>query len=203
MTMPPPFHRILATTALCLAAVGLNSCNSTSRAKYTPVLLADTAQAESANTPCRSLSVDEQKHIYTFYFVLRDGDTPIGFLAIPVQEIVKNEMLTGISVLSPTFILEREYENLRFVFSSFETAIRKNGTYRGDIDVTLKILPTEENAGIVIHSFGFVYEKGKNGQLLMRTSADNVPFNVPEKILSSKTSIWPREISLQFFSLEN
>ena len=201
--MKTTFPRILATTALCLAAVGMSSCVCNPGQNNAPVALSSSAKEDSAHAFCCATSVDEQKHIYTFYFVLRDGDTPIGFLAIPVQEIVKNEMLTGISVLSPTFILEREYENLRFVFSSFETAIRKNGTYRGDIDVTLKILPTEENDGTVIHSFGFVYEKGKNGQLVMRTSADNVPFNVPEKILSSKTSIWTREISLQFFSLEN
>ena len=28
MTMPPTFHKILATTALCLAALGVNSCNA-------------------------------------------------------------------------------------------------------------------------------------------------------------------------------
>ena len=33
MTMPP-FHRILAPTVICLAAVGLNSCLQTKEDKY-------------------------------------------------------------------------------------------------------------------------------------------------------------------------
>ena len=198
----PSIPRILAATALCLAAVGVSSCICNPGQTDVPVSLSTSAKEESAHSFCCATSVDEQKHIYSFKFVLCDGNTPIGTLTIPLQEMVENERLTGISVLSPTFMLERKYDNLRFVYAAHETAINRNGTYRGDIDICFKIHPTVENAGTITHCFGFVYKKGEDGQVLMRTAADNVPFDVPENVLGVEDSIWTKEVSLQFCSFE-
>lgn len=198
----PSIPRILAATALCLAAVGVSSCICNPRQTDVPVSLSTSAKEESAHSFCCATSVDEQKHIYSFKFVLCDGNTPIGTLTIPLQEMVENERLTGISVLSPTFMLERKYDNLRFVYAAHGTAVNRNGTYRGDIDICFKIHPTVENAGTITHCFGFVYKKGEDGQVLMRTAADNVPFDVPENVLGVEDSIWTKEVSLQFCSFE-
>lgn len=146
--------------------------------------------------------VDEKKHIYTFKYNLCDGNTPIGLLSIPMKEIREGGRLTGVSMLEPTLTLNRKYENLRVSYFAFEPAIYKSGAYWGDIDVCLKILPTEENAGTIKHSFGFIYEKGKDGEVMMRTSADNVPFDVPENAMGTKKSIFSRDLSLQFLHFE-
>ena len=204
--MKTTFPRILATTALCLAAVGMSSCVCNPGQNNAPVALSSSAKEDSAHAFCCATSVDEQKHIYTFKFVLCDGNTPIGTLTLPLQEIVENERLIGISVLSPTFMLERKYDNLRFVYAAHEIAINRNSTYRGDIDICFKILPTVENAGTITHCFGFVYKKGEDGQVLMKTAADNVPFDIPENVLGVEdsiwNSIWTKEASLQFCSFE-
>ena len=61
----PTIPKILATTALSLAAVGLSSCVCNPGQNNAPVSLSASAKEELAHAFCCATSVDEQKHIYT------------------------------------------------------------------------------------------------------------------------------------------
>ena len=59
--MKTTFPRILATTALCLAAVGMSSCVCNPGQNNAPVALSSSAKEDSAHAFCCATSVDEQK----------------------------------------------------------------------------------------------------------------------------------------------
>ena len=69
----PPFHRILTTTALCLAAMGVNSCSTSPMIELSRSIASQACENTKRELPCPSWDeLYEIQGVYSFDFITPD-----------------------------------------------------------------------------------------------------------------------------------